>query len=111
MKASHPLIHRRWSTETEDPYGNPEPAYAESTVLVYAWWVPDVEENIPGGRDATVADVRFLAPTFPVDDRDEFIIPAFSPKPLRVVGEAQPYDFGPFGFTPGMQVDLRFSEG
>lgn len=111
MKASIPVTHRQWAAEGEDAYGNPEPVFAESMVLVYAWWVPDVEENLPGGRDAIIADIRLLAPTFPVDDRDEFVIPAFSPKPLRVVGEAQPYDFGPFGWKPGMQVDLRWAEG
>lgn len=106
-----PIIHRRWGTSGEDPYGNPVQAFTESELLVYCWWVPDVEENLPGGRDSTIGDVRFLAPDFHLDDRDEFRIPEFSSTPLRVVGEKQSYDYGPFGWKPGVQVDLRYVEG
>lgn len=117
MKATIPVTQRHWSTTGVDEYGNPVATFTDETRLVFGWWVPGSDAPAGGnevstaGRDGVIADVAFLAPRFPVDDRDEFIIPEFSDQPLRVQGEPRPWDFGPFGFRPGMQVNLLFAEG
>lgn len=117
MKAAQPVTHRRWSQSGADEYGNPVASFTDAQVFVYGWWVPGSDAPAGGdevataGRDGVIADVAFVAPEFPVDDRDEFIIPGFSSLPLRVQGEPKLWNYGPFGFAPGMQVNLRFAEG
>lgn len=131
LDAAIPLIRLVASEGASDPYGNPEEVFTVSWVRVFAWWVPDVEENVTAGRAGSIADIRFLAPAGTVvDDRDEFLVPGMSGdvsgladgdvltradlirlRSARVVGEVQDWCHGPFGWAPGVQVNLRFVEG
>ena len=90
-----------------DGYGNPVAEWVRSERLVYGWREASSREpgDVLDGR--LVADVVLTAPTFPVSPLDQFEIPGYD-RPLKVEGRPIVADNGPFGFSPGMRLNLRF---
>lgn len=112
----HSITQRTPSPSADvDAYGNPIPGWTETVRPVCGWWVPGPGDEPEGVVDArVVADVAVVCPTFPTTPQDEYLIadPALSgadglPRPLRMEGLPQVYDNGPFGFQPGMRLNLR----
>ena len=104
---AHTVTQRTPAASGEDDYGNPIEGWVEVERAVYGWWVPgpgeEPEQDIEG---RIVADVALVAPTFPVSSEDQFLIDGFD-RPLRVEGLPQVYDNGPWGWKPGMRVNLK----
>ena len=105
----HTIIQRTPAPSGEtDAYGNPIPVWTTTPRPAYGYWTPSPSDE-PGGvvDGAVVADVSVICPTFPASAQDEFDVPGYS-KPLRMEGLPQSYDNGPWGWRPGMRLNLRF---
>jgi hypothetical protein len=55
------------------------------------------------GVESVVVTLELFAPARPVGDRDRFVVNGAT---YEVVGDPEDYDHGPFGFAPGMVVNL-----
>lgn len=92
--------------EVEDEYGNTVDAWADTPVPtpVYGWGPAGTNES-NASRHTVTADVELLAPPdFTVDPRDRIRILG---KTYEVQGDVEDFNHGPFGFTPGVRVNLR----
>lgn len=88
-------------------FGPPE------NVQVFGWSVPQSEEPGVSGQDRVVVDVQMLGSvSMTVSHRDRFVLPS-GPHAgtFEVSGEVQDYNHGPFGWAPGVVVNLRRVEG
>lgn len=104
-----------YSTGADDGYGGTTdtytPAVGEPGVSqkVYGWSAPSSTEPKVAGHDRVVVDVELLAPPdFTVSAHDLVDLPDGV---YEVVGQPEDYNHGPFGFTPGLVVNLRRVEG
>jgi hypothetical protein len=91
---------------TEDAYGNETPTWATTPVTrsVYGWGPAGLNETT-ASRDTVTADLELLAPSdFYVGPKDHVRVLG---QTYEVQGGVESYDFGPFGFTPGVRVNLR----
>ncbi|KZM68473.1 hypothetical protein [Nocardia terpenica] len=76
---------------------------------VYGWGPPQTSEPKIIGYDRLVVEVELLAPpTFSVKPNDRVRLGGSD---YRVIGYAEDYTHGPFGFRPGVVVNLRRFEG
>lgn len=114
-------VEARWSVQvlpyegtTEDRFGNETKTWDEDnprTEMVYGWAPParttaSTETNT--WRDAVTADLSVYAPpSFTVDPLDRMVVDG---KTYEVDGEVEDYNHGPFGFTPGVVVNLKRAE-
>lgn len=101
--------HAIYTPGAVDSHNNPKDDWAAPVdVLVYGYGPPiRTEEAEPGGTQV-IQGIQVLAPTFPVDPRDRFVIDTLT---YMVIGETAVWDNGPFGFEPGMTIRLRRVEG
>lgn len=104
-----------YSPGSSDGYGGTEDTYTPPvgetgvTQKVYGWSAPRSEEPKVAGHDRVVVDVELLAPPgFQVGAHDLVDLPDGV---YEVVGQPEDYNHGPFGFTPGLVVNLRKVEG
>ncbi|MBF6333441.1 hypothetical protein [Nocardia transvalensis] len=76
---------------------------------VYGWGPPQTREPKTAGYDRLVVDVELFAPpTFSVKPRDRVRLAG---QDYQVIGYAEDYTHGPFGFAPGVVVNLRRGDG
>lgn len=108
LPTPHTVQHIRWEAGGTDAHGNPAPDYADPVdVQVYGWSFPAPEERT---NQRVVVDVSlFGPPDLTVDSRDRFILPGLGLH--EVAGPAQDYGNGPFGWKPGVVVNLVRVEG
>ena len=96
-----------WSSGGLDAHGNQSDTYlAPVDVAVYGWAAPAPEERT---SERVVIDLRMYAPSgTAANSRDRFILPDGT---YEAQGPAQSYDYGPFGWQPGVVINLRRVEG
>lgn len=100
-----------WQSGGVDDHGNPIEGYGPpQDVGVYGWWSPQSDEHRPAG---VTVDVKVAAPpSFEISHRDRIVIPVGPNQgTFDVVGEVEDYTHGPFGWQPGIAVNLQRVEG
>lgn len=101
--------HQVWSAGATDAHGNPVDQWADAVdVAVYGYGPPVRTEEAEQGGTQVVQGLQVLAPTFPVDPRDRFVIDS---KVYEQIGESAVWDNGPFGFVPGMLLRVKRVQG
>lgn len=96
------------ATETRDKLGGKQLVWGTPVPrLVYGWAAPRSAEPRADGTTVVTVDLELFAPTFPVDDLDEFLIDGAR---YAVEGETGDYDHGPSSYAPGMVVKLNRGE-
>ena len=90
----------------ENEYGNTVDAWATIPVPTPVYgWAPAGTNESTASRQTVTADLELYAPSdFVVDPRDRIRILG---KTYEVQGDVEDFDHGPFGFTPGVRVNLR----
>ena len=99
-----------------DDYGELTPVFTPAkdapgtSYKVFGWSVPSSREPAVAGHDRLVVDVQLLAPPdFPAGPYDLIDIPDLGQ--FQVIGLAEKNDANPFGWNPGMTVNLRKVSG
>lgn len=90
----------------ENEYGNVTPAWATvpESKPVYGWAPAGTNEN-NASRHTVTADLELFAPPeFTLDPRDHVRIDGLT---YEVQGAVEDFNHGPFGFAPGVRVNLR----
>lgn len=91
---------------SEDDQGNPVDSWATSgtTQAVYGWAPAGTNES-NASRHTVTADVELFAPSdFSCGPRDRVKVDG---RVYEVEGDVEDFDHGPFGFQPGVRVNLR----
>jgi hypothetical protein len=106
-------LRTRWTVDVvpyigtvEDAYGNIVDAWdvTARTERVYGWAPAGTNES-NASRHTVTADLELFAPPgFTLDSRDHVRVLG---KTYEVEGDVEDYDHGPFGYTPGIRVNLR----
>lgn len=93
-----------------DSHGNPVPSWEPPVdVAVYGWAVPaSAEPKLAGRERVTVTLELFAPPETPSQPLDRW---AVSGELYDAVGEVEDYNHGPFGWTPGVVINLTRWEG
>lgn len=101
---------RKFQPGATDVHGNPEESWAPATEhKVFGWSAPTSTEPKLAGHDRVTVDVELLAPEgFPSGPRDLVILNGTE---FEAVGYPEDFNNGPFGFRPGLVVNLRRIEG
>ena len=92
--------------EVENEYGNTVDAWSDTPrqEQVYCWAPAGTNES-NASRHTVTADLELLAPpSFMVDPRDRVRILG---KTYEVQGDVEDFNHGPFGYAPGVRVNLR----
>ncbi len=98
------VLHRAYITDAEDAHGNPVDDWTPpTTVPVYGWAAPNSTEPKRAGIDAVVVTLQVIAPVFTAGDKDRVIVQGVE---YDVVGDVEDWNHGPFGFAPGVVVNL-----
>ncbi len=94
---------------TEDEYGNDANTWgAPVTELVYGW-APAGTAEVGGDRRAVDAVLELYAPPgFVCGTQDKVTVLG---RTYRVEGEIEDFNYGPFGFRPGVRVKLKDKDG
>lgn len=90
----------------EDDYGNETASWAAKPVKrsVYGWAPAGTNEST-ASRQTVTADLELYAPSgFTLDPRDRVRILG---RTYEVAGDVEDFDHGPFGYSPGVRVNLR----
>lgn len=101
--------HKAYTPGAVDSHNNPVDAWADPvSVEVYGYGPPNrTPEAEPGGTQV-IEGMQILAPVFAVDPRDQFVVDGDL---FEVEGEVANWSHGPFGFQPGMTIQLKRVEG
>lgn len=105
MRTPHTVHVLPYVGTTENEYGNEVPTWGAPVAHRVYGWAPAGSVEVNGYRQTVTADLSLYAPhDFPVAAKDH----------VRVAGqtydvEGLPDDFshGPFGFAPGVVVNLK----
>lgn len=101
-----------YAEDVADDWGDPEPSWANPiTRTVYGWASPSLTETVDAGRNPTEIALEVYASTASLGDVHEGDRMTVNGELYEVDGGAQNYDFGPFGFAPGVRVNLKRVEG
>ncbi|MFI9507568.1 hypothetical protein [Nocardia sp. NPDC052566] len=110
--------HHSYSGTGEDAHGNEIALYTPpldqpgTTQPVYGWSIPSSTEPSLAGHDRVLVDVQVLAPpTLHVQPRDVIDLPADPAGQFEMIGYAEDYTKGPFGFQPGAVINLQKVDG
>lgn len=107
MRAPWTIQQYRWADRTtgRDTRNNPTTTWgAPVDRAAYGWGAPSANEPVSGSTSTLVVEKELLAPTFPIDHRDELVVEG---QRYMVVGDPGDFDHGPFGTRLGMVVKLR----
>jgi hypothetical protein len=90
----------------EDDYGNTVDAWATVPKRKHVYgWAPAGTNESTASRQTVTADLELFAPSgFTLDPRDHVRILG---QTYEVQGVVEDFDHGPFGFSPGVRVNLR----
>lgn len=93
-----------------DDFGNPIPSEPTTrTEPVYGWAPAGSTETRVTWQQQVQADLEVYAPpTFTVTPADTVTVAGLE---YEVAGEVEDYSHGPFGFAPGVRVNLRRVSG
>ncbi len=108
----HTVGHKVWSVSGTDSHGNTVGAHADPVdVKVYGWSAPSGVTEL--GDDRVIIDLKVYGPqTFLPSFRDQIVIPTgANAGTFDVVGEVEDYNHGPFGWAPGVVVNLKRVDG
>lgn len=102
--------HARYVAGPVDSHGNPTGTWpATVNVKVYGYGPPGLLMPVAEfGGTQVIQDLQIIAPKFPVDPRDRFVVGGIT---YEVEGEVGDWTMGPFGFKPGMVIGLKRVEG
>lgn len=91
--------------------GGRRDAWAEpATVLIYGWAPSGMEQEIDGMRRPVAWDVDVYAPAgVEGSPRAKWILN--DGRTYEQVGHAEDFTHGPFGFAPGVRINLKRIEG
>lgn len=95
-----------------DVRGQPKDTWAAPvTQYAYGWGVPDSREpKLAGHKERVTVMVELLVPeSFDVAPSDKVILPRYGE--LDVLGFPEDMNNGPFGFRPGLVVNLGRVDG
>lgn len=107
--AAQTIGHAIYTPGTVDAHGNPTDTWASPVdVQVYGYGPPAVRAEAEPGGTQVVSYIEVLAPVFPVDPRDRFVVASVT---YEVLGEVNDWTSGPFGYGPGMVIRLKRVEG
>lgn len=91
-----------------DDYGNATATYGDGLLFSVYGWAPVGADEVTTGRDVAAADLALYAPSgFRCNPRDRVRIDGLT---YEVTGPMEDYGRGPFGFSPGVRVNLRRTE-
>jgi hypothetical protein len=96
--------HEKYLGGTNDSHGNLVDVWASPVDhKVYGWSAPRSAERETAGVEAEVVLLQVFSPHFAVGPQDRMTVDGVS---YEVVGYPEDYGHGPFGFDPGMIVNL-----
>jgi hypothetical protein len=104
------VLTEAYSAGSYDAHGNPVDSWAAPVQQrVIGWYVPVAIEPKVAGRDAVVVDLALMVPPdFIIGPLDRVTVAGNS---FEVIGYPEDYTHGPFGFNPGLVVNLKRVEG
>lgn len=105
IKETHSITHHVYMADQFDDNNEPIDAWADPVEkLVIGWAVPgsDLEDN--KHRTAVVRDLDVYSLTNFTGPKDELTIDG---KRYKVVGDAEDYTHGPFGFDAGWRINCK----
>lgn len=104
--------HRVFTSGTPDAHGNVTKGWAEPVdVDVYGWHTGQSEEPQIEGHERLRVDGQVLAPeSWRPGSMDKVVLPGVEGE-FSIVGVPEDYNHGPFGFTPGVVVNLQRIDG
>lgn len=102
-----PIGHRQFLRGALDAHGNPTKAWADAvTVLVHGWHTGQSEEPQISGHERLRVDGQVVAPeTWRPDPRDKVVIPGVGE--FYIIGLPEDHNHGPFGFRPGLMINIQ----
>lgn len=98
-------LHAR-STGTKDAHGNPVESWATpgTEEPVYGWAPPSPDSQpFDANRTPVVRDLDVYAPASAAKPKDQMSVNGVR---YEVVGQPENFNYGPFGFAPGVRVSL-----
>lgn len=92
----------------DDGLGNEEPTFGPPvTQRIQGYYMPSVYEQLGQYVSREIVDVlMFVPPDFVGGPRDQYSIPG-QPGKFEQIGHVRDYTKGPYGFKPGMLVELK----
>lgn len=107
MLLAQTIGHMVYQPGETDAHGNPEDAWADPVDLRIYGYGPSTSTE-PGGTQVIVGLVVLGPPDMVIDARDRFVIDGLT---YEVDGEVGDWNHGPFGFKPGIAVNVKRVEG
>lgn len=106
MDALWPVDVLPYVGEAEDSHGNPVDTWATVPVRRFVYgWAPAGTNEDNASRHTVVSDLELFAPPeFTLDPRDRVRILG---QTYEVQGGVEDFNHGPFGYAPGVRVNLR----
>lgn len=100
--------HAAYIAGVEDAHGNPTDEWAEPVDVNVYGYGPRYDSTEPGGTQVIVG-LKVLAPKELVASaQDQFVVDG---QRYDVDGELGDWTNGPFGFQPGIEINLKRVEG
>lgn len=88
-----------------DDYGNKVEAFDPPRPEPVYGWAPAGSTEMTGWTSQVTADLQLYAPpTFKATPQDHVVVDG---RTYAIEGAVQDFNHGPFGFTPGVVVNLR----
>lgn len=98
-----------WQSDGYDSYGNPIEGYGDPVSESVYGWAPGGVTELTGWQSQVTADLQLYAPAdFTVGPRDRVRVAGVT---YDVEGVVEDFNHGPFGFTPGVRVNLTRVSG
>ena len=108
LPAAKPVQVLAFSGAAEDDYGNETPGWGAPVTRYVYGWAPAGSLEVNGWRHTVTAELSvFAPPDFEVTSKDRMVVDGDT---FEVEGLVEDYNNGPFGFTPGVVVNLRRAE-
>ncbi|MBP2211088.1 hypothetical protein JOJ87_001432 [Rhodococcus ruber] len=101
---------RTYTESGKDDRGNPVESWsAPVDHPVYGWSMPSSTEPKVAGHNRVLVSLELLVPpTFPAKAHDRVVVDG---EEFEVLGRPEDFNHGPFGFAPGLVVNLGRTEG
>ena len=102
--------HRQWSAAGVDGHGNTVVAFSPPVdMAVYGWAPATADETFGSSESRVVTELRLYVPAgTDIRPRDQVVLPSGT---FEVHAHPEDFNYGPFGWRPGVVVNLRRVEG